>query len=544
MSPNQALLTLHADYIGGQHANYRKWYFAAQLNLDDAVGQTQNPGLQRLRSVKGGPVKTAGSKSLDSALNRWRNAMNNMSHYDRLRQLALFLMCWGEGGNVRFVPECMCFIFKCADDYYRSPECQNRADPVPEGLYLEHVIKPIYRFMRDQGYEIMDGKFVRRERDHHQIVGYDDINQLFWYPEGIARIVFNDGVGSVSATAVTVLIYLLQKRLVDLPPSQRYMQFSKIDWNKVFFKTYFEKRSAAHLLVNFNRIWILHVSLFWYYTAFNSPRVYAPKTKLVPSPPMTWSAVALGGAVATLIMIVATLAEFAYIPTTWNNASHLTTRLVFLLVILALTAGPTVYIAMVDGKENNGNIPLIVGIVQFFISVVVTVAFAIIPSGRMFGDRVAGKSRKYMASQTFTASYPTLSGPARFGSVLLWILVFSCKYAESYFFLSSSFSAPVSVMARTNIERCNDKIFGNALCRNQMPFALVIMYLMDLILFFLDTYLWYIIWLVVFSIGRSFALGLSIWTPWKDIYTRMPKRMYAKLLATGEMEVKYKPKVS
>ncbi len=43
MSPNQALLTVHADYIGGQHANYRKWYFAAQLNLDDAVGQTQKP---------------------------------------------------------------------------------------------------------------------------------------------------------------------------------------------------------------------------------------------------------------------------------------------------------------------------------------------------------------------------------------------------------------------------------------------------------------------------------------------------------------------
>lgn len=543
MSPNQALLTLHADYIGGQHANYRKWYFAAQLNLDDAVGQTQNPGLQRLRSVKGGPAKTSGSKSLDSALNRWRNAMNNMSHYDRLRQLALFLMCWGEGGNVRFVPECMCFIFKCADDYYRSPECQSRSDPVPEGIYLEHVIKPIYRFMRDQGYEVVDGKFVRRERDHHQIVGYDDINQLFWYPEGIARIVFTDGVGPVSATPVTSLTRLPQKRLVDLPPSQRYMQFSKIDWNKVFFKTYFEKRSVAHLLVNFNRIWILHVSLFWYYTAFNSPRVYAPKTKLEPSIPMTWSAVALGGAVATLIMIAATLAEFAYIPTTWNNASHLTTRLVFLLVILALTAGPTVYIAMVDGRDNNGNIPLIVGIVQFFVSVVSTIAFAIIPSGRMFGDRVAGKSRKYMASQTFTASYPALPSAARFASIVLWILVFGCKYVESYFFLSSSFSAPVSVMARTNIERCSDRIFGAALCRNHMPLTLSIMYLMDLILFFLDTYLWYIIWLVVFSIGRSFALGLSIWTPWKDIYTRMPKRMYAKLLATGEMEVKYKPKV-
>jgi 1,3-beta-glucan synthase len=50
--------------------------------------------------------------------------------------------------------------------------------------------------MRDQGYEVVDGKFVRRERDHHQIIGYDDINQLFWYPEGLARIVLQDNVSS------------------------------------------------------------------------------------------------------------------------------------------------------------------------------------------------------------------------------------------------------------------------------------------------------------------------------------------------------------
>lgn len=201
MTPNQALLTLHADYIGGQHANYRRWYFAAQLNLDDAVGQSQNPGLQRLRSVKGGN-KSASTKSLDSALNRWRNAMHNMSQYDRLRQLALWLLVWGEAGNVRFTPECLCFIFKCADDYYRSPECQARQDPVPEGLYLETVVKPLYRFMRDQGYEVLEGKFVRKEKDHHQIIGYDDINQLFWYPEGLAKIVLNDNVSRDTTFAV------------------------------------------------------------------------------------------------------------------------------------------------------------------------------------------------------------------------------------------------------------------------------------------------------------------------------------------------------
>jgi 1,3-beta-glucan synthase len=46
--------------------------------------------------------------------------------------------------------------------------------------------------LRDQGYEVVDGKFLRRERDHHEIIGYDDVNQLFWYPEGIARIQLAD----------------------------------------------------------------------------------------------------------------------------------------------------------------------------------------------------------------------------------------------------------------------------------------------------------------------------------------------------------------
>ncbi|KAI9243294.1 hypothetical protein BDA99DRAFT_449215, partial [Phascolomyces articulosus] len=35
MKPQQALDTLHADYIGGEGANYRRWYFAAQMDLMD-----------------------------------------------------------------------------------------------------------------------------------------------------------------------------------------------------------------------------------------------------------------------------------------------------------------------------------------------------------------------------------------------------------------------------------------------------------------------------------------------------------------------------
>ncbi|KAG1805104.1 1,3-beta-glucan synthase component-domain-containing protein [Suillus plorans] len=78
------------------------------------------------------------------------------------------------------------------------------------------------------------------------------------------------------------------------------------------------------------------------------------------------------------------------------------------------------------------------------------------------------------------------------------------------------------------------------LLRIRSPFTLAIMYIMDLIMFFLDTYLWYIIRVVVFSVAHSFSLGLSIWMPWKDVYTRLPKRIYTKLLATAEMELLYR----
>ncbi|KAJ7628667.1 1,3-beta-glucan synthase [Roridomyces roridus] len=525
MSPNQALLTLHADYIGGQQANYRKWYFAAQLDLDDVVGKLQNPGLNRLRSKRGPNKHAAREKSLNDAMERWRQAMNNMSQYDRLRQIALYLLCWGEGAQIRFVPECLCFIFKCADDYYRSPECQNSTEAIPEGYYLRAVVKPLYRFIRDQGYELIEGKFVRRERDHEDIIGYDDVNQLFWYPEGIARIILSGG----------------GRPLVELPPSQRFLALERVDWNRVFFKTYYEKRSFGHLLVNFNRIWVIHISMYYFYTSFNSPTVYAFHG--VTARAMTWSAVALGGAVATIIMILATFAEFSYIPPTWTNTSHLMRRLLFLFVTLALTCGPTFYVAIAEQNGTAGQLALILGIAQFFISVFTMLLFAIMPSGRMFGDRVAGKSRKYLASQTFTASYPALSKPARAASILLWVLVFGCKFTESYFFLTLSLRDPIRVMVGMKIQGCHDKYFGSALCRNHVALTLTLMYIMDLVLYFLDTFLWYVIWNTVFSIFRSFVLGLSIWTPWRDIYARLPRRIYGKLLATGDMEVKYHPKV-
>jgi len=225
--------------------------------------------------------------------------------------------------------------------------------------------------------------------------------------------------------------------------------------------------------------------------AYNSPSIYTSSTETEPPAALRWSVVALGGAVASLIQIAATAAEYSYVPTTWNNTSHLLRRTAALLVCLAITLAPTIWIA---GFDSTSQAALIVGIVQFALAVVFVVMFSVIPSGRLFGDRVTGKSRKYLASQTFTASYPKLLVRQRVASILLWVLIFGCKLTESYFFLTLSFENPVRVMVGMRVQTCNDALFGNGLCRYQPAFALAIMFCMDVCLFFLDTFLWYVIW--------------------------------------------------
>jgi len=548
MTPNQALLSLHADYIGGDNANYRKWYFAAHLDLDDAVGFANmklGKGSRRTRKARRAAKKKAnvdpkdeaqtleqleGDNSLEAAEYRWKTRMNRMSQHDRIRQIALYLLCWGEANQVRFMPECMCFIFKCADDYLNSPACQNLVEPVDEFTYLNNVITPLYQYCRDQGYEIQDGKYVRRERDHNKVIGYDDCNQLFWYPEGIELIILED-----------------KSRLVDLSPAERFLKLKEVNWNKVFFKTYYETRSWFHLLVNFNRIWVIHLTTFWFFTAKNAPTLlvkkYEQERNNQPPASVQWSAVALGGAIACFLMIIATIAEWTYVPRRWAGAEHLSKRLLFLVVMLVINAGPSVYIFLV-AKDQTDKITHIIGIVQFFIALATFVFFAVMPLGGLFGSYLTKNSRQYVASQTFTASWPHLKGNDMWMSYGLWVCVFTAKLVESYFFLILTFRDPLRYLSTMVITTCKgDKIIGDVLCKLQPKILLGLMLLTDLTLFFLDTFLWYIILNVIYSVARSFYLGVSIWTPWRNIFSRLPKRIYSKVLATTDMEIKYKPKV-
>ncbi|CAR25971.1 ZYRO0A12518p [Zygosaccharomyces rouxii] len=551
MSPEQALLSVHADYIGGDTANYKKWYFAAQLDMDDAVGfrnmqlgklsrkarRAKKKNKKAIQEASSNPEETEatlnqleGDNSLEAADFRWKTRMNELHPLEKVRQIALYLLCWGEANQVRFTAECLCFIYKCASDYLESPLCQQRTEPMPEGDYLKRVITPLYHFLRDQVYGIVDGRFVKREKDHNKVIGYDDVNQLFWYPEGIARIVFEDGT-----------------RLIDIPPEERYGRLGDVAWGNVFFKTFKETRTWLHLITNFNRIWVIHATVYWMYVAYSAPTFYTHNYQQLvdnhPPPAYRWASAALGGTLASFIQIVATLCEWSFVPRYWAGAQHLSRRFWFLCLIFAINLGPIIFVFAYEKETVQSTAAHAVAAVMFFVAVATFLFFAVMPLGGLFTSYMKGRTRKYVASQTFTASFAPLRGMDMWLSYLVWITVFAAKYSESYFFLILSLRDPIRILSTMNMRCTGEYWWGATLCRQQGKVVLGLMIATDFILFFLDTYLWYILVNVIFSVGRSFWLGISILTPWRNIFSRLPKRIYSKILATTDMEIKYKPKV-
>ncbi|SCU89315.1 LADA_0E14796g1_1 [Lachancea dasiensis] len=562
-----ALVTLHASYIGGDEANYKKWFFAAQLDLDEDIGfqnmklhgksRKRNRDFAKKRGVSiedqllhwkereeefikshpkisFTPAQLKDDKFYKIADYKWKLKMRQLEPAQMMRQLALYFLCWGEANQIRFTPECLCFIFKCALDHDASTQeaCQQRR---PEYSYLDGVITPLYRFLRSQVYDVdvQNGKLTRLEKDHKDIIGYDDVNQLFWYPEGLESLVLQS-----------------DERLVDRPLHERYLLLKDVQWSKAFYKTYRETRTWMHCATNFNRIWIIHLSSFWFFTSFNAPTLYTKDyIQLLnnpPTPQAKLSAVALGGTVTCLIQIVATLFEWSFVPRKWPGGQHLTRRMIGLLLCLFINVAPSIYVFGFFPLDVHSGYAYITSIVQLVIAILTTLFFALRPLGGLFGSylRKGQKSRRYISSQTFTAQFPKLTGRSKWFSWGLWLFVFVGKFIESYFFLTLSLRDPLRVLSIMDMSRCKgDALLRTHVCRLQPKITLGVMVLTDLILFFLDTYLWYIICNCVFSIILSFSLGTSILTPWKNIYSRLPKRIHSKILATSEMDVKYKPKI-
>ncbi|KAJ2439945.1 1,3-beta-D-glucan synthase, partial [Coemansia sp. RSA 2424] len=449
MSPTMALLMLHADYIGGDHANYRRWYFSAQLDHDTPpIREHIDPKQQHeLLEEEGGD--DAKKDTPTAFVEKWRAQMNAMSQYERARQIALWMLLWGEAGNLRYTPELLCFVFKVAEDYIKSPSAQQRVEAAPEGEYLCNIVCPLYNYLRDEGYEVVNGKFLKRERDHAKTIGYDDVNELFWTPEGLRLIKFDD-----------------KSLLMDVAPHERWARLKDVNWVKSFRKTYKERRTMWHFMTNFSRIWVMHVTVYWYYIIYVANFIYDPFFEMhdvqstvgknqgvIPDLPnqdaKRYSLMAAGGALAPLICLVGTLAEMTFVPANKHTQRALWLRVLLFTVILGADVAPTFWVwpngddpnydmskvnydavyqskppnklkTPDSGKLSTWKAAYAVAIVQFIYSVLFTMFLSLMPPTLMFKPRKKNRNSRGLINRTFAGNFPPLKIAARSISLSLW----------------------------------------------------------------------------------------------------------------------------
>ncbi|KAH7859639.1 hypothetical protein Vadar_003621 [Vaccinium darrowii] len=118
--------------------------------------------------------------------NVWISESNRREsdHRRELLYVSLYLLIWGESANLRFIPECICYIFhhmamelnKILEDYID----ENTGRPVlpsisGENAFLNRVVKPIYETVKAEVQNSRNGT-----APHSAWRNYDDINEYFW----------------------------------------------------------------------------------------------------------------------------------------------------------------------------------------------------------------------------------------------------------------------------------------------------------------------------------------------------------------------------
>ncbi|KAJ6945093.1 callose synthase 3 [Populus alba x Populus x berolinensis] len=124
-------------------------------------------------------------KYLDRKSSLWLPTIQQEVQQRKLLYMGLYLLIWGEAANLRFMPECICYIYHhMAFELYGmlagnvSPMTGENVKPAyggEEEAFLSKVVTPIYNIIAKEAERSKKGK-----SKHSQWRNYDDLNEYFW----------------------------------------------------------------------------------------------------------------------------------------------------------------------------------------------------------------------------------------------------------------------------------------------------------------------------------------------------------------------------
>ncbi|XP_061972403.1 callose synthase 7-like isoform X3 [Populus nigra] len=172
----------------GNVANQREHLILLLANMD-----VRNRSLDGYTTLNSGTIQRL-LETIFKNYRSWCNYLRCKSNLEfpiksdnqqlKLIYIALYLLIWGEASNIRFMPECICYIFhNMAHEVYGI--LYSKAHPVSEETYettapddeafLRNVITPIYQVLLKEARRNKGGK-----ASHSKWRNYDDLNEYFW----------------------------------------------------------------------------------------------------------------------------------------------------------------------------------------------------------------------------------------------------------------------------------------------------------------------------------------------------------------------------
>ncbi|KAJ4977031.1 hypothetical protein NE237_002137 [Protea cynaroides] len=119
--------------------------------------------------------------------NIWLPSVKQEVQQYKILYMGLYLLIWGEASNVRFMPECLCYIFHHMAYELHGVLCGavtttgEKFKPAygeESESFLKNVITPIYRVIYEEAQKNKNGG-----ADHSKWRNYDDLNEYFWSPD-------------------------------------------------------------------------------------------------------------------------------------------------------------------------------------------------------------------------------------------------------------------------------------------------------------------------------------------------------------------------
>lgn len=284
----------------------------------------------------------------------------------KLLFVSLYFLIWGEAANVRFLPECLCYIFhhmvREMDEILKQQIAQpaKSCDSNSENgvSFLDQVITPLYEVIAAEA-----GNNGNGQAPHSSWRNYDDFNEYFW---------------SLNCFELSWPWCPTSSFFLKPKPRTKYLLKTAGGSQRRGKTSFVEHRTFLHLYHSFHRLWIFLVMMFQGLTiiAFNDGKFNSKTLREILSLGPTFVVMKFIESVLDLIMMYGA----------YSTSRRLAVARIFLRFVWFSCA--SVFISFIyvkalqeESKQNSNSVFLrlymiVVGIyagVQFFISILMRI---------------------------------------------------------------------------------------------------------------------------------------------------------------------------